>query len=106
MDDNYNILGDFKAGKILHTDEEFALISSTGAHAYEVRTSVWLLPSSGPPRHVLDVPGLLTTVQLGRSPGLFIDRQTYDGIHAETKGQVKEFWAWNPDQKAFTLKSD
>ena len=108
MDDNYSLLGSFDAGRILNTEDEFALISSTGAHAYVVRTSAWFLPASGPPKHVLDVPGLLASTQESNAgpPGLFIYRQTYDGIHAETKGEVKEFWIWNPDRKTFALKPD
>jgi hypothetical protein len=106
VDDHYNLLGTLKAGKILSTGEEFALIDSTGGHAYVVRTSAWLLPTSGPPKHVLDVPGLLARIRNDDVPGLFIDRETYNGVHAETKGRVKEFWAWNPDQKSFVLKPD
>ncbi len=108
VDDNYNLLGTFQAGRILRTPDEFALISSTGAHAYVVRTSIWLLPPLGPPKHVMDVPGLPagTRESSATPPGLFIDRQTYDGIHAETKGQVKELWVWDRDKRTFTRKAE
>jgi hypothetical protein len=107
VDDNYNLLGDFKTGKILNTGDEFALISSTGAHAYVVRTSAWFLPTTGPPKHVLVVSGLLVSIRESNAgpPGLLIDRQTYDGVHAETKGTVKELYVWSAETKTLTLQT-
>ena len=36
----------------------------------------------------------------GKAPGVTIGRQTYDGIHAETKGLVTEFHTWNRETKS------
>jgi len=107
VSNQYNFLGSFNAGRIFkNSDSEFVQVSSTGAHAYVVRTVVWLLPTLGSPVAVLDVPGLLNHVQQAATSvaaGLWIDLQTYDGMHAETKGQKTEFWRWNSDRQAFTL---
>ena len=108
VDENYNLLGSFAAGRILHTDGEFAQISSTGDHADMVRTSVWLLPVTGPPKHVLDVHGLLGSIQepnAGAPPGLWIYLQTYDGMHPETKGEKRAFWVWKPAEQMFQVEA-
>jgi hypothetical protein len=107
VSDLYNFLGSLNVGRIFHgTNAEFVQVSSTGAHAYVVRTIVWLLPAAGTPAVLLDVPGLLSRIQQATSKepaGLWINRQTYDGVHAETKGEKPEFWMWNPNRKTLIL---
>jgi len=31
--------------------------------------------------------------------GVWIDRETYDGVHGNTKGRQHTFWRWDPDTK-------
>ena len=41
---------------------------------------------------------------VGSVPGGTIARQIYDGVHAETKGTVEEFYTWDRDRKTLTLE--
>ena len=55
---------------------------------------------------MLDTPGVVDRVQLkedGEEAGLWISRETYDGVHAETKGKKLEFWIWAEDRKTLAL---
>lgn len=100
--DDYNVLGSFHIGPIFETGNEFLQVSTSGPHAYITRTRVWLLPPDGSPNLLLDVPGTLIRIQTqtGAQPaGLWIDRETYDGVHAETKGRKREFWRWDASNK-------
>jgi hypothetical protein len=104
--DQYNFLGSFNVGGIFHTDAEFVEISTSGSHVYVARTAVWLLPATGPPSLLLDLPGMLRRIRRATpqsAAGLWIDIQTYDGVHAETKGWRPEFWTWSPARVAFIL---
>jgi hypothetical protein len=102
VSDQYSFLGSLNVGKIFRTEDQLVQISTTGAHAYVVRTVVWWLREAGPPAVVLDVPGLLSHIESarqGQSGGLWINVQAYDGVHAETKGEKPEFWSWNVSRK-------
>ena len=104
--DNYNMLSSFHVGRLFFDDAELVQISSTGAHAYVVRTVVWLLPRKGPPKILLDVPGLVTHIECSngsRPSGFWIDEETYDGFHAETKGHRSEFWIWDAQRRVLRL---
>lgn len=107
--DDYNILGSFHIGRIFGTEREFLLMSTTGAHSYVVRTRVWLLPRDGAPFLALEVPGALKRIQTadsGQDAGVWINREMYDGIHAETKGAKQEFWVWNDSKRTLTVNQD
>jgi len=87
-------------------DEIFALTSEE-EHSYNDQTEIWFLPERGIPRLLLSIPGAFenfTSGAGGRVPGLTIARETYDGIHAETKGTVHEFYAWDRERKVLTLQ--
>lgn len=103
--DAYNLLESFHVGRIFNTNSEFVQISTTGSHAYVVRTLVWLLPESGPPTSLMDVPGLLDRIEVpaGQPSGLWINREMYDGVRSDTKGQKPEFWKWDADRKMLIL---
>jgi hypothetical protein len=96
---------DFRMGKLFNTKSELLQVGTYGEHSYAVETFVWLLPEIGAPAQLIDVPGAVTRVQKaesGQDPGLWIDHETYDGVHSETKGFKAEFWVWNEQAKKLT----
>jgi hypothetical protein len=96
-----------KMGDLLGTGNEFLLVMIQGEHTYVIRTLVWLLPdNSSSPILLLDVPGLVDNIPKagpGIQAGIWIQRETYDGVNADTKGRKPEFWAWDEAQKTLTL---
>jgi len=109
VSDEYNLLGSFHIGSIFNTDSQFLQVCTTGARAYFARSRVWLLGQSGSPELLLDVPGWLAGIETpreGKPAGLWIDRDTYDGVNAETKGHKREFWIWEEGRKTFSLAAD
>ena len=91
--DSQMTLDSFRAGRLFNVTDEFVQISASGEHAYVVQTVVWHLPKNGSPKLMIDVPGLVAGINVV-SRGIWIDRQTYDGIHAESKGHRRELWSW------------
>ena len=107
--DAYNTLNTLSAGELFGTRSNLVLISSTGEHSYVVQTRMWLVPTEGSPRLLLDVTGLVKSIQTtarGSTPGVWIERQNYDGIHSETKSKSSEFWVWSEDQQALVLRNN
>ena len=54
---------------------------------------------------LLDISGTVVGVQqagAGKGAGFWIDRETYDGVNAATKGWKKEFWAWNESKETLS----
>lgn len=97
-------LESYSTGDLLGTGQEFFQITTAGEHTYVIGTSVWLLPYSGPPKLVVDAVGALDRIQTAaeeRAPGLWIDTQTYDGVHSETKGWRLQFWRWDERNQRF-----
>jgi len=87
------------------TDDIF-VIQSNEEHSYNSMTSMWLLPTRGKPKELIESNltfGKFSKSGQGSAPGVWISRQTYDGVHAETKGWVNEFWAWNAAEKTLTV---
>jgi len=87
-------------------DDIFA-VTSTEEHAYNTQTEIWYLPESGGPKSVLRVLGVYRRFAVDSvigGPGVVIDRQIYDGVHAETKGTVRELYAWDRKRKSLKLK--
>jgi hypothetical protein len=87
-------------------DEIFA-VDSTEEHSYNDQTAIWFLPQTGKPRVLLEFPGGFrtpTATTPGPVPGIIVYRQTYDGVNAETKGSVQEFYVWDPKAKSLTLQ--
>ena len=86
------------------TDEIFA-VTSYEEHVYNDQTEIWLLPERGHPKRLLYVQGEFQNfVSTETGPGVVIARQTYDGIHSETKGSVDEFYAWERGRRVLTLR--
>ena len=111
VEDLYNRIGptarpNFRMGKLFNTNSEILQVSTDGEHSYVVRTLIWLLPENGTPKLLLDAPGLVDRIQqaaAGKQAGFSIQRETYDGVHAETKGQKREFWVWDEEQKTLRM---
>jgi hypothetical protein len=101
------VLEDIKVALLNGTDELFA-VTSNEEHAYNAQTAVWFLPENGKPKEVLEVPGELDSLNSGGAghlAGVSVERQTYDGVHAETKGHVHEFYVWDAASKSLTIRS-
>ncbi len=97
----------FVVGRLFGGDDEIAAVSTVGEHSYDVRTALWLLPANGDPKQLAEVQGSLARFVNGNggaTPGVWINRETYDFEHAETKGHVPEFWEWLPTRKILTLR--
>lgn len=94
-------------GKLFGDSDEVFAIASWEEHAYNVQSKIWLLPAVGAPTLLLDIPGVfqrfLSGAQ-GNAAGVTVARQTYDGVHADTKGALEEFYAWNPTTKSLKLQ--
>jgi hypothetical protein len=94
-------------GYLLGGRDEILAITTNEEHVYNARTMLWLLPDHGTPKQLLDVGGMVRKFLNGadgKPAGVWIDRQTYDGFHAETKGWAREFWKWNADTKTLTSR--
>jgi hypothetical protein len=94
-------------GSLFGGDDEIFAITSDGGHAYTAQTEIWFLPERGRPKKLLSVPGVyeeFTSASAGKLAGVVVARQTYDGIHAETKGETNEFYAWNRENESLTLQ--
>jgi hypothetical protein len=88
------------------SDEIFA-VTSIEKHSYNDQSEIWLLPEHGKPRLLLGLDGSFRTMNgttPGALPGVAVDRQTYDGVHSETKGTVAEFYVWDAKAKSLTLR--
>jgi hypothetical protein len=84
------------------SDEIFA-VASEEEHSYNVETEIWLLPAHGKPELLLSIQGIFkhfSAEGVRQVPGVTIMRQTYDGVHSETKGAVKEFYRWDRIEKS------
>jgi hypothetical protein len=98
-------LENYGIGDLLGTAQEFLEITTGGPHAYAVHTFVWLLPRDGPPKLLLNAYGMLDRIEpahADRPGGLWVEMQTYDGLHSETKGWRSQFWRW--DQQSLRLE--
>jgi hypothetical protein len=94
-------------GRLFGGSDEIFAITTSEEHAYNTQTKVFLLPETGRPKLLLAVGGDLRKFGNGAGnspPGLTIARQTYDGVHSETKGTVPEFYAWNRETKSLELQ--
>jgi hypothetical protein len=94
-----------KVGDLFGGGDEIFAVTSFEQHVYNTQTGIWFLPALGEPKELLAVLGGIKEFHgaaAGGVPGVMIARQTYDGIHAETKGTVNEFYTWNRDTKALS----
>jgi hypothetical protein len=94
-------------GTLFGGSDEVVAITSNEEHAYNAQTEIWLLPENGGPKLLAEVQGTFGKFHgsaPGEAPGVTVARQTYDGVHSETKGMVEEFYAWNAETKSLTLR--
>jgi hypothetical protein len=86
--------------------DQVLVVTSEEEHAYNVQTEIWLLPMEGGPKRLLWFQGTVkgfVSSPAAPEPGVFISRQTYDGVHAETKGTATEFYAWDRARRSLIL---
>jgi hypothetical protein len=103
-EDILSSLDEAKLGYLFGDSDEIFVVTSTEEHVYSARTEIWYLPALGDPRKVLSTESTIGRFSSGNDPGVTIERETYDGVHAETKGRVPEFWVWSRSTKALTLR--
>ncbi len=98
-------LEQLEIGRLFGGDDEILAIQSNEEHAYNSKTDMWVLPEHGPPKQLIDANATFGkfSKDSGARPGVWISRQTYDGVHAETKGWADEFWVWDAKAKSLTL---
>ena len=92
-----------KVGRLFGGADDILAVQSNEEHAYNSMTDIWLLPRQGEPQQLIEMNATLGRFSGGGNgsrPGVWVSRQTYDGVHAETKGWVAEFWAWDPSEKS------
>jgi hypothetical protein len=106
MDTVLMALEQVEIGRLFGGDDEILAIQSNEEHSYNSRTDIWLLPERGAPKRLIDVGAKFGKVAKdpGTRPGIWISRQTYDGVHAETKGWEDEFWIWDAKNKSLALR--
>jgi hypothetical protein len=107
-DDLLMVLESAEVGNLFGGNDEILTITSNEEHAYNAQTSVWFLPAIGKPRRLLSFTGAIGEFQKSNAdggPGVRINRESYDGVNANTKGHTQEFWSWNPQQKTLNLGS-
>ncbi len=100
-------LEDIESGVLFGGSDEIVAVQSNWEHAYNSETDIWLLPAQGAPRHLLKLNATIGHFSAGsdsRPPGLKLQRQTYDGLNAETKGWVTKFWVWDRAHKSLMLQ--
>ena len=89
-------LGEFAGGA-----DEIVALTSEEEHAYNDQTELWYLPTPGEPKLVLATGGAFERFN---SDGAVLARQTYDGVHADTKGVVDDFYTWDHRSQTMVLR--
>lgn len=98
---------DAKLGRLFGGTDEVLAFTSNEEHAYNVETEIWLLSEQGKPKLLVYVHGLLGEFVAASSEhkaGVWIDRDTYDGVNASTKGRARELWEWNGNEQTLVQK--
>ena len=101
-------LEDIEVGRLFGGSDEIVAVQSNEEHSYNSQTDIWLLARQGAPRRLLTINATISKFSTGSNgapPGVAIHRQTYDGIHAETKGWAEEFWVWDSANKSLTVQN-
>ena len=96
-------------GNLFGGNHEILALTSNEEHAYNAHTGVWLLPDEGKPKQLLDFIGRIADFvkfSTQNTGGLRINRETYDGVHPETKGYKTEFWTWDEQRNTLSLARD
>jgi hypothetical protein len=98
---------DAKLGRLFGGTDEVLVFTSNEEHAYNVQTEIWLLPEQGKPKLLAVVPGVFGEFVAASSEhkaGVWIDRETYDGVNSSTKGRALELWEWNGSGQTLVRK--
>jgi len=107
-DEGLYFLLEAEIGNLFGGNDEIFAITSTEEHAYNVLTNIWLLPERGEPKVLIEDQGTFGKFsgRVVREPGVTTHHQTYDGVNADTKGLVQQFYAWDSKRKLLTLKEN
>jgi hypothetical protein len=91
-------LDDAMLGNLLGGQSEFFAITTEWEHSYNISTEVWLLREKTARKQVLAVAGGIDHFDPSAScPGVWINEETYDGQHSDTKGHRLAFWQWSSE---------
>jgi hypothetical protein len=110
LDETVDILSaleDARIGRLFGGNDEIVALTSNEEHSYSSQTGIWYLPERGKPKDLLSFGGGLENLSGNGAEiaGAAIKRETYDGIHADTKGTAREFWAWNAKTRVLVLQT-
>lgn len=99
---------DRKIGRLFGGNDEIFAINSWEEHVYNTLIELWFLPTVGDPKLLLNAQGTFKKFSEGgpqEDPGVTILRETYDGVHADTKRYTEEFYIWNSESKTLNLRA-
>lgn len=99
--DALELLERFEIGRLAGGKDELLAFASTEEHSYNDQTELWYLPPNGEPKLVLTVAG---TFNHFTPYGVVVSRQTYDGVHSQTKGTVEEQYVWDHDRQTMAVQ--
>ena len=105
-EDVSSVLEQVQIGNLFGGSDEIFAITTNELHVYNNETEIWFLPERGEPKRLLRILGVyatLTRIAAGKIPGVTVARQTYDGVHSDTKGTVQEFYTWDAETKSLIL---
>lgn len=106
-DDDLEVLS-LSIGKLFGGSNTVAAATTSGAHVYDNTALVWLLPDNEAVKTLLQIPGStgrIVRVSEGHGPaGIWVNRQTYNGVNPKTKREVPEFWEWHEREKKLALE--
>jgi len=103
--DEYHV-DQLRFGRYLPGCAEVLALQTSGLHSYVIETAIWCLGAEGPPQKVLSVVGVLVRFARAGAAGaeIVVDRQTYDGVDGSTKGWRTISYAWDGEERVFTLR--
>ncbi len=107
-DDILETIEEVDIGYLFGGHDDIFAVTSTEEHAYNVDTEIWLLPERGHPKLLLAFAGIYeksNRAEPGHPAGVTAARETYDGVHAEAKGRVQEFWVWNSQTQSLSNRT-
>ena len=107
-DDVLSLVEQAKIGTLFDGSDQIFAVTSNEEHAYNVQTKMWFLPSTGGPKLLATIPGTFQQFADGaggKVAGVTVKRQTYDGVHADTKGTVDQFYVWDRSTKTLKLQA-
>jgi hypothetical protein len=94
------------AGRLFGGTDDIVAVTSQEEHSYNTRTDIWLVPVKGSIRNLLSAYGDYEEFRReggNRPPGVWVNVEMYDGVHASTKGQRLRFYRWDSARKRLLL---